>query len=56
MLQLNNVSTVQSSYHEHSCALINDGTVKCWGSNGFGKLGNGTDDWNAKEPIEVIGL
>ncbi len=25
----------------HSCALLDDATVKCWGSGGFGRLGQG---------------
>jgi alpha-tubulin suppressor-like RCC1 family protein len=28
----------------HACAVIDDGTVACWGSNGYGELGDGTYD------------
>ena len=27
---------------EHACAVLVDGSVRCWGSNSFGKLGGGT--------------
>jgi alpha-tubulin suppressor-like RCC1 family protein len=27
---------------DHNCALLSDGTVRCWGNNYWGDLGNGT--------------
>lgn len=39
----------------HQCALIEDGTVRCWGDNSYGQLGDGTNQSRA-QPTTVTGL
>ncbi|MFN2298455.1 MAG: RCC1 domain-containing protein, partial [Anaerolineales bacterium] len=40
---------------DHACAILSDGSIKCWGQNASGQLGTG--DYNPScEPVDVVGL
>jgi cysteine-rich repeat protein len=41
------------SGYAHSCALLDDHTVKCWGDGGLGQIGDGTDAYRGNEPGEM---
>jgi hypothetical protein len=51
---LTNVSAIAAS-SGYACALLADGTVRCWGDNENGTLGNGTTTDSAT-PVAVPGL
>ena len=40
---------------DHTCALMEDSTVSCWGSNSFGQLGDGTNR-SASAPVKTADI
>jgi len=51
---VNGVTDIDSGV-QHVCALLKDGTVKCWGSNNFGQLGDNSTA-NSTSPVGVLDL
>ena len=44
-----------STHGIHTCALTTAGTVDCWGENGRGQVGDGTNN-SRGEPVQVLNL
>ncbi len=52
---LTNVAGISASLGTHACAVLNNGTIKCWGANAYGQLGNnGTN--NSSTPVTVSNM
>jgi alpha-tubulin suppressor-like RCC1 family protein len=39
-----------------SCAMLANGSVRCWGSDSNGSLGNGSPDAMSTTPVSVLGF
>lgn len=44
-----------SAGHDHTCAVLDNGELVCWGSNEFGQLGDGSEE-DSNVPVYVDGL
>ena len=41
-----------SSGQDHTCAVLDNGEIQCWGRNNFGQLGDGTNS-HSNSPVEA---
>lgn len=52
--ELENVSQIDAGTNS-TCGLLDSGTIRCWGYNGYGQLGDGTTT-EASVPRGVVGI
>ena len=49
-------ATAISTSFRHSCALHQNGTISCWGTNWYGRLGDDNEDYYSSVPVMVKGI
>jgi len=42
-----------TTHHQHTCIVLADGSMRCWGDNTFGQLGNQTTGGFSDVPVNV---
>ena len=52
---LTGVASVSTGFY-HSCALLTNSQVRCWGSNGYGQLGNGEESTTPEKAVTVLNV
>jgi len=54
VLEITGAKDIGTGYG-YTCAILADDSIKCWGRNGYGELGNGTT-LNSNVPVPVLGI
>lgn len=49
-------ATAVAAGRDFTCALLGDGSARCWGANDFGQLGSVTGATTSVDPVTVSGL
>lgn len=55
VIDLGGTATAVATGASHTCALLDNGIVKCWGAGSSGKLGNGSTE-PSPTPVSVLGI
>lgn len=53
---LGGVALQVATYFRHTCVLLTDGTVRCFGDNSQGQIGNGSTGGSVDTPTMVMGI
>jgi len=53
---LHGVLSVSASMSNHTCALLENGSVRCWGANTYGQCGQLASGTDHRTPVEVTNL
>ena len=52
-LGVGNTAVAISAGHSHTCAILNDGTLKCWGQDNNGQVGDGGSNSDQNSPVTI---